>query len=73
MKDIEKAQWVWEETVRRIKAQKADGLPGISDSTVANVRPHARNSSDVAPTGYGTYEVKKSFWLNAKYIQNTLK
>jgi len=72
MKDIEEARWVWEETVRRIKDEKADALPGIKDNSVAHVRPHARNANDTLPTGYGTFEVKKSFWLDAKYIEKEL-
>lgn len=73
MKDIDEVKYVWEETVRRIKCQMANDLPGIRDSSVAHVRPHARNSKDVSPTGYGTFEVKKSFWLNAKYIEQQIK
>jgi len=73
MKDIDKAQWVWEETVKRIREHKADALPRISESSVAHVRPHARNKEDVYATGYGTFEVKKCFWLNAKYIEAQIK
>lgn len=72
IEDIEQAKWVWEETVRLILGKKADALPGIRDNPVAHVRPHAKNAQDVLPTGYGTYEVKKSFWLNAKYIEQQL-
>ncbi len=73
MQDINEAQWVWEETVRRIKNEQADDLPKTSDSKVAHVRPHGRDGSDVIDTGYGTKEVKKCFWLNAKYIQEQIK
>ena len=73
MKDIDKAQLVWEETVKRIKEHKADALPRISESSVVHVRPHARNKADVYATGYGTFEVKKCFWLNAKYIEEQLE
>lgn len=69
MKDIGKAQDVWEETVKRIKNHNAKNLPGIAYNGVAHVRPHGKNKKDTLPTGYGTEEVKKSFWLNAKYIQ----
>lgn len=69
MKDIDKAQWVWEETIKRIKKHRVDALPRISESSVAHVRPHAQNKEDVYATGYGTFEVKKCFWLNAKYIE----
>jgi len=73
MQDMPNAKWVWEETVQRIKDKKANDLPGIKENSVAHVRPHARNKDDVLPTCYGTYEVKKCFWLNAKYIQEQLK
>lgn len=72
MKDIEKAQWVWEESVKRILDGKADSLPGMKDNPVAHVRPHARNAKDTLPTGYGTFEIKKCFWLNAKYIEKEI-
>ena len=73
MRDIEEARWVWEETVKRIKNKKANQLPGLRDNDVAHVRPHGRIGKDVLPTGYGTFETKKCFWLNAKYIANQLK
>ena len=72
MQDINEAQWVWEETVRRIKNKQADKLPRIRDNAVAHVRPHGRDGQDVIDTGYGTKEVKKCFWLNAKYIEKEL-
>lgn len=59
---------VWEETVRRIKAGKADQLPRKTEFQVSHVRPHATDSSDTYPTPYGTEEVKKCFWLNNDYI-----
>jgi len=72
MRDINEARRVWEETVKRIKGHQADSLPGIKDSDTIHVRPHARDGKDLAPTGYGIFEVKKSFWLNAKYVQTQL-
>lgn len=71
-KDINNVKWVWEETKKRIKEKKADKLPSITENSIAHVRPHGRNSKDVLDTGYGKKEVKKCFWLNAKYIQNQL-
>lgn len=72
MKDIDEVKWVWEETVKRIKNEKADSLPKISENKVSHVRPHGRDSKDVLDTGYGTKEVKKCFWLNAKYIEKEI-
>jgi len=39
-----------------------------SESSVAHVRPHARNAKDTELTPQGEQLVKKSFWLNQKYI-----
>ena len=72
IRDINDAKWVWEETVRRIKNKKADKLPGLRANPIAHVRPHGRIGKDVLPTGYGTFETKKCFWLNAKYIEKQL-
>lgn len=72
LEDIEKVRVVWQETVDRINDCRCDDLPKIRDSDVAHVRPHARNSEDVLPTPCGRNEVKKCFWLNAKYIEKQL-
>jgi len=73
VEDLEQAQKVWDETVRLIKEKKANALPRIKDNQVAHVRPHGRDSNDKILTAYGTKEVKKCFWLNAKYIEEQLK
>lgn len=59
---------VWLETVRRIRHGQADDLPGSSFSPVAHVRPHGRNARDTDTTPDGKHLVKKSFWLNARYV-----
>ncbi|WP_419767697.1 Sau3AI family type II restriction endonuclease [Arcobacter sp.] len=73
VKDLDKAQWVWDETVRRIRDNKTDKLPSIKEGVVAHVRPHGLKGNDTIETAHGTKEVKKCFWLNAKYIQEQLK
>lgn len=73
VEDLDEVKWVWEETVERIKDKKADKLPSIKENKVSHVRPHGRNSQDKIDTGYGAKEVKKCFWLNAKYIQYQLE
>lgn len=68
-KDLEDhVKWVWEETVNRIKEEKAEYLPGIKDNPVAHVRPHGRNAQDTSETHYGVHLPKKSFWLTNRYI-----
>lgn len=73
MKDIEEAERVWKITVSQIKDCKSHILPKISESYAIHVRPHAQNKADTYPTPCGGNEVKKCFWLNAKYIEKQLK
>ena len=63
---------VWAETVRRVADGRADGLPRESQSVIFHVRPHGRNNRDTLPTPKNGDLVKKSFWLNRKYIGSTL-
>jgi len=70
--DLEEAERVWRLTVERIKTGQADDLPKIRDSRIAHVRPHARNASDTLTTPLNGEQVKKCFWLNAKYIEKSL-
>lgn len=62
-------QQVWEETARRIRNGEADKLPAKSEHHITHVRPHARNKKDTDETPDGQHIVKKSFWLNAQFIQ----
>lgn len=73
MKDIGEAEKVFDKTVNCIKSGKYEDLPKISDSAVAHVRPHGADGDDKIETPQGTFETKKSFWLNAKYIEKALK
>ena len=66
------ARKVWEETIKRIKAGKADQLPKKSEDSVVHVRPHARNAADTIPTPKNGMLVKKCFWLDKKYIQKQI-
>lgn len=67
--DLEEAQKVWEETVKRINEGRADDLPKSTESTVAHVRPHAQNAEDTYETPQGEQVTKKCFWLNIDYIK----
>jgi DNA mismatch repair protein MutH len=69
--DRQEARQVWEETRRRI-SECVNELPTSKENPVAHVRPHGRDSRDLAPTPCGGYQVKKSFWLNSRYIGNIL-
>jgi len=73
MKDISEAERIWRKTIDCINEGRYEDLPKISESAVAHVRPHGKDSSDTIETPQGTYEMKKSFWLNAKYIQKAIE
>lgn len=72
MKDISEAEKVWQNAVDCINENRYDELPKIKDSYVAHVRPHGKDSSDTVETPQGTQEMKRCFWLNAKYLQKQL-
>lgn len=66
------ARKVWERTKAQIAAGHADDLPKIKDDPVCHVRPHGKDSHDLAPTPYGKMVKKQSFWLNASYIREQI-
>lgn len=62
----------FDETIKRIRSGRASELPASRDNRVCHVRPHARNKLDTLPTPGGGAEVKKSFWLNQRYLKSVL-
>lgn len=82
VEDLEEVRRVWERTIRIIRdgviLNAQDGivhnnLPKQSESEVAHVRPHGRNSSDVLPLPDGRMMTKQCFWLNRTYIEKQIK
>lgn len=73
MKDLAEAESVWRKTVDCVNEGRYEDLPKISNSYVAHVRPHGKNSKDTTETPQNTQEVKRCFWLNAKYIQKAIE
>lgn len=73
MSDIAEARRVWDKTIECIRESRYNDLPKISESPVAHVRPHGKNSNDTLVTPQGTMEMKRCFWLNAKYIQKVIE
>lgn len=73
MRDIAEVRRVWNETFQCIKEGRYDDLPKMSGSKVAHVRPHGKDSTDTLETPQGTREIKRCFWLNAKYIQEAIE
>ncbi len=73
MKDINEVERVWQETINCINDGRYEDLPKMSESFVAHVRPHGKDSTDTIETPQGTKEMKRCFWLNAKYIQQAIE
>lgn len=80
--DLEEVQRVWEKTVDVINAGveltfdgtcTRNNLPKQSESPVAHVRPHARDSKDTYPLPDGREMPKQCFWLNNSYIEQQIK
>jgi len=80
--DIEEAHRVWEKTVATIKdgvilertpQGVKNNLPKASESRVAHVRPHGKDSRDVLPLPDGRMMAKQCFWLNGSYIAKQVK
>jgi DNA mismatch repair endonuclease MutH len=55
-----------------VAAGKADSLPRESQTSAIHVRPHAQDSTDRDPTPGGGSQMKKSFWLNKRFVQQIL-
>lgn len=73
MNDLREAERVFDKTVKCIKEGRYADLPKISESDVAHVRPHGQDGKDTIETPHHTKEVKRCFWLNAKYIQKAIE
>lgn len=71
--DVNEAELVWNKTKELIKLGEYEGLPKSKDNYVAHVRTHAQDSSDVARTPQGGFQVKRSFWLNRLYIAEVVQ
>ncbi len=65
------AQEVWEETKQRILAGNYT-FPQSSENQVSHVRPHARNAEDKIMCPDGEMRMKRSFWLNQRYIEQVV-
>ena len=73
MSDLGEVERIFEKTKDCINEGRYSDLPKISESVVAHVRPHGADSSDTAETPQHTQEMKRCFWLNAKYIQKAIE
>ncbi len=69
--DRQEAQQVWEETRQRIILGRYE-FPQSSENAVSHVRPHARNAEDKIMCPDGERRMKRSFWLNQRYIERVV-
>ena len=66
--DLLEVRKVWETTTQRIRQGLYDDLPKIKDSSVSHIRPHGRNTQEKVIAPDGSMVIKRSFWLNARYV-----
>jgi len=66
------ARECFETTVDLVREDKLEYLPRSADGKMCHVRPHARNSQDTLPTPSGGRAVRRSFWLNQKYLASQI-
>jgi len=68
MRDLEIAEKFWEDT--KVKIQKGDfnNFWKLKNHKICHVRPKGTDSRDLMETQQGTFEKKKCYWLNARYI-----
>jgi DNA mismatch repair protein MutH len=63
---------VWKQTFDAISEGTLPNLPKSSFNQVCHVRPHARNKKVTLPSPHNGEQVKKSFWLDRRYIQTQI-
>lgn len=80
--DIVECKKVWDKTIQIIdegvvitkkENKKLNNLPGITESAVLHVRPHARDGNDTYELPDGRQLTKQSFWLNNNYVSKIIK
>lgn len=73
MQDLAEAKKVFEKAKECVKKGDYKNLPKIKENPVSHVRPHGKNKKDTQITPQWTKQVKRCFWLNAKYIQKAIE
>ncbi len=59
---------LWKDTVEKVKKRNFYNFKKISETSVAHIRPKAKDSNDTTILVDGTIAPKKTYWLNAKYV-----
>ena len=71
-KDLGVAEEFWNHTKSKIKIGDYENFWKLKDHKIFHVRPKGMNSKDLMKTPQGTFEKKKSYWLNSRYILNQI-
>ncbi len=71
-KDIETMHLIWNDTKGKILSGNFKRFIKSSQSNVGHVRPKGKDSKDLMETHIGTFEKKKSFWLNNTYVKSII-
>jgi DNA mismatch repair protein MutH len=66
--DLDIAKGGWEDTKQKIIDGNYNDFIKIRDRRIIHVRTHGRDSSDLMETPQGTWQTKRSFWLNKRYV-----
>lgn len=66
--DLQRAKDFWADTRDKVRRGDYNSFIRSSLHPLCHVRPHAVDSHDLMLTPQGTYEKKKSYWLNRNYI-----
>ena len=70
--DLEVAKIAWEDTKEKVAKGLYDSFFSSKDNKVIHVRPHGSRTSHLAKTPQGTFENKKSFWINSDYLDKNV-
>lgn len=80
--DIDEVQNVWKRTVKilnegvelnTVNGRTFNNLPKASESSIAHVRPHGRDSNDTLELPDGRKMPKQCFWLKNTYIRRQIE
>ncbi len=66
--DLQIAEQFWNDSKQKIKEGDYSQFWKLKDHKIFHVRPKGINSKDLMETPQGTFERKKAYWLNSRFI-----
>ena len=74
IRDLEGPMYdLWKDTTDKIRIGVYDKFITSKENKVGHIRPKAISVKDLMKTPQGTFEKKKCFWLNSKYIAEQIE